>query len=282
MNAPATAATIRRVWLVANPSSGSTGPTTRDAVVAAIERHAALAGATSFPAEPLPTTADLDAAAVDTLAVLAGDGTINAAACRYADWNGALLILPGGTMNLLAKALHGSTDAPAIVVQAAAGGATRTALPLVEAEGHCAFVGLILGPATSWNSARELLRAGRWRGLARAVRLAWQRTLGHRVRLDGLDRGAQAVFVRAEDDALVASAIDAPDWRSIVELGWEWLTGDWVAARAVTQVRRRSLRVRGRRPVHALFDGERRVLAPAAEIRLARSRPIFLRTRAGE
>lgn len=270
---------MKRAWIVANPTSGSVTEATAAAVTAAIEAQAVLAGRTRFPDEPMPSVADLDAAEVDTLVVLAGDGTINHAACRYSEWRGALLILPGGTMNLLAKALHGNAAAEEIVAGARA--ARAVSLPLVEAEGHCAFVGLILGPATSWNRARERLRAGKLRGMWRAVRHAWSRTMARRVRLEGVSGAAQAVFVRPDPDALVVRAVEAADWRSILELGWDWLTGDWVAASGVISVRRPALRVLGHRPVQALFDGELALLPPGAEMRVGESRPIFLQT-AGE
>lgn len=267
---------MKRVWIIANPASGSVSPAARRRVLAAFANFAEVIGETDFPAASMPTAAELDAAGVDTLAVLAGDGTINAAACRYSEWGGALLILPGGTMNLLARALHG--DAAAEVIVAAAARARRIALPIAATDGHCGFVGVILGPATTWNLARERLRAGRLHGLWRAVRHAWSRTRASRIRLEGVPGRAQAVFIRAEEEALAVDAVEAADLGQIVALGWDWLTGDWVAARAVTSVRRTRLRVLGRRPVQALFDGEPALLPPGTEIRLERSPPIFLST----
>jgi hypothetical protein len=268
---------MRQVWLVTNPASGSVTEATRGAVAAALERHARIVGRTGFPAEPLPDADQLDTAGADTLVVLAGDGTINAAACKYASWTGALLILPGGTMNLLARALHQSTDAPAIV-EAAAQGYGTVALPYVSAAGHCAYVGLIIGPATSWNRAREQLRAGHLRALARSIARAWRWTMARRIRLEGVPGRAQAVFVTPHDDALAVDAIEAADARAILQLGWGWVTGAWMDARAVTSVRRASVRVLGRRAVGALVDGEPHTLAPGTEIGVGRSREMFLAT----
>lgn len=270
---------MRRVWIVANPASGSTDDATlarvRDAVR---DAGGVIVGETAFPADPLPDTAALDAAEADTVAVLAGDGTINAAACRLAGWSGALLILPGGTMNLLARLLHGDA-APDAIVAAAAAGAPRIALPIVEAAGHCAFVGLILGPAASWTRVREAVRASRWRALGRAVRLAWRRSFARGIRISGIAAPAQAVFVRAEEDALAVAAIDARDGRALAELGWSWLTGDWLAASAVRSTRLPRFTIRGRRPVAALFDGELVRLPAGTSVVAARSAPMFLSTR---
>lgn len=268
---------MRQVWLVTNPASGSVTEATRDAVAAALERHARIVGRTAFPEEPLPDAARLDAAGADTLAVLAGDGTINAAACKYAGWTGALLILPGGTMNLLARALHQSTDAPAIVETAAKECGT-VALPFVSAGGHCGYVGLIIGPATSWNRAREQLRHGQLRALARSIGRAWKRTMARRIRLEGVPGRAQAVFVRPHNEALAIDAIEAADWRAILQLGWGWVTGEWMDARAVTSVSRDAVRVLGDRAVGALVDGEPTTLPPGTVIGLGRSREMFLAT----
>ena len=188
---------MTRFWLIANARSGSVSDTTREGVVAALESRGALAGRTDFPTEPLPEPRDLTAAGVDTVAVLAGDGTINAAARRYADWPGALLILPGGTMNLLARALHG--DAAPVAIVELLDQARAVDLPVIAAAEHRAFVGVILGPATAWNRARERWRAGRWRGALRAVRAAWHRSRGRGIAIEGVAGRPQAVFVSAGD-----------------------------------------------------------------------------------
>ncbi|MEE2916415.1 MAG: diacylglycerol kinase family protein [Pseudomonadota bacterium] len=268
---------MTRFWLIANARSGSVSDTTREGVVAALESRGALAGRTDFPTEPLPEPRDLTAAGVDTVAVLAGDGTINAAARRYADWPGALLILPGGTMNLLARALHG--DAAPVAIVELLDQARAVDLPVIAAAEHRAFVGVILGPATAWNRARERWRAGRWRGALRAVRAAWHRSRGRGLAIEGVAGRPQAVFVSAGDDALRIAAVDASDGRMLAELGWEWLTGDWIAAGAVTSLHRPTMRVHGRRPVAALFDGEPALLPAGSVLRLERSRPMFLQTR---
>jgi diacylglycerol kinase family enzyme len=270
---------MRRLWFITNPASGSAGGAKAEAIEAVFaERGLVLVGRTHFPEEPLPKNAALDAAEVDTVVLFAGDGTINAAACSLAEWDGAILILPGGTMNLLAKTLHGVAN-PAAIVHAAHAAERRIALPYIEAGPHRAFVGLIIGPAASWATARELVRRRALAGLGRVAAHAWRKTFGRGVWLQGAGIDAQAVFVRPADGLLDIAAVDARDLRSIATLGWEWLTGDWVAAEAVTQVQTRSLRIAGTKPIDALFDGEPGRLAPGATIGAGTSRPIFLATR---
>lgn len=272
---------MRHLWFITNPASGSTSAGKCAAIEAVFgERGLTLVGRTAFPADPLPGPAMLEAAAVDTVVLFAGDGTINAAIGALAEWRGAILILPGGTMNLLAKSLHGAAD-PAAIIHAAHHADTLVALPCVEVGERRALVGLILGPAAHWVRAREMVRAGRLRGIARAVSHAWRRTFARGIRLEGvagLPHRAQAVVVRPAPDHLAIAAVEARAWRAIAALGWEWLTGDWVAAAAVTQCRVSSFCIAGNRPALALFDGEPVMLGPGAMIGGGMTRAMFLKT----
>lgn len=274
--------TMRRLWFVSNIASGSATHEACEAIEASFATHGlALAGRTRFPDEPLPDAATLDAAGADTLALFAGDGTINTAVCRLAHWGGTFLILPGGTMNLLAKALHDTLDPREIVARAQR--ARPIALPFVEAGPHRAFVGLILGPAASWVHAREATRKRRFAGLPRALRHAWRRTFGRGIRIEaaGLRRhGYQAAYVTPRaGGSLAVAAVDAREWRAITQLGWSWLTGDWARAHAVDQAVTPTLQVLGHKPVLALFDGEPVMLEPATVVTAGTSRPMFLDTR---
>jgi diacylglycerol kinase family enzyme len=274
---------MQRLWFITNPQSGSSGAASTDAVLAVLaDAGLTLAGRTGFPDDDLPTSGMLDAAKADTVVLLAGDGTINAAVRALADWDGAILILPGGTMNMLAKSLHGDAD-PLAILGAAHERGRRIALPFVAAGEHRAMVGLIVGPAANWYHARERIREGRIGALWPAMRLAWRRTFGRGIRLagaPGFPAEAQAAYVRAEDDGLAVMAIDARDFRSVADLGWNLITGDWVAAHAVTEIETNRLTIAERRPVLALFDGEPVTLDPATVITAGRTREQFIATKA--
>lgn len=272
---------MQRLWFISNIRSGSATQAGCEAIEAVCaEKGLALAGRTRFPDDPLPDPAELAAARVDTLMLFAGDGTINAALCHYADWDGAILVLPGGTMNLLAKTLHGDS-APADIVHTAHLRQHRVALPFAEAGRLRAFVGLIVGPAAHWVRAREAAREGRFARLLRAAMQAWRRTFGDHVRITGvpgLGRRYQAILATPGADGLAVAGIDARDWRAIVELGWDWLKGDWMAARAVTATQATGFTLAGRKPVLALFDGEPERLPPGTRICGGMTRPFFLAT----
>lgn len=273
---------MQRIWFITNPHSGSAGKEKCAAIEAVFaERGLHLAGRTGFPDDSIPDAAMLESAQVDTVALFAGDGTINAALCALASWDGAFLILPGGTMNMLAKQLHGDAD-PAAIIHAAHMHGQIVALPYVEAGPHRAFVGLILGPAAQWARAREAARKGRLSRVLHAARNAWRRTFGAGLRVQGVAgmRGRyQAVFVAPGQDAMEVAAIDARDWGTIAQLGWNWLTGDWIAARAVTDRRAQRLQPVSRRPLLALFDGEPVTLEPGQVVTGGMTRPAFIATK---
>jgi diacylglycerol kinase family enzyme len=280
------AAGMETLWFITNPNSGTATRAKCEALEAVFEESGLkLAGRTEFPEQKLPKAEELDRARVDTVVLFAGDGTINAALCALDKWEGAFLILPGGTMNLLARGLHSETD-PHKIVHAARTCDRRVSLPYVIAGEYRAFVGLILGPAASWFRAREAVRKGKvWRLLA-AARGALRKTFGERgIRVEGakgLGDHYQAVFVTPDLHGLEVAAVDARDWKSIVQLGWEWLSGDWVAAHAVSEAWTKELRVRGHRPVLALFDGEPVTLEPREPIKAGKSLETFIATRKDE
>jgi hypothetical protein len=148
-----------RTWLVINDASGSNEPD----LVAQLKRSCREAGldltrVVAFPEDPLPTTAQLDAAAVGLVGVFAGDGTVNAALTALTGWHGRVLVLPGGTMNLLSKRLHGERSAERIVRLVGAGSAASVRPKVIACPMGTAFADLLAGPGTTWFEVREALR----------------------------------------------------------------------------------------------------------------------------
>ncbi|MCW1383327.1 diacylglycerol kinase family protein [Novosphingobium sp. KCTC 2891] len=148
------------LWLVVNAASGSND----DASVAQLIDAFAAAGRPAertirFPEDDLPTRAALDEAGVGTLAVFTGDGTANSQVRHLIGWDGEVLVLPGGTQNLLAKALHGEDcTADAVVAAFAEGRLTRQQRPAVETSQGPALVEVLAGPGATWADVREGVR----------------------------------------------------------------------------------------------------------------------------
>jgi len=171
-----------KLWLIVNPASGSYSG---DAV-AQLREGFARAGApvtsTLATHEGLPGRADVEAAGVRLVAVYAGDGTVNSVATALEGWTGALLVLPGGTANLLARELHGEREAADIVADHAALEPQRRTC--IRYAGGTALAEVLAGPGATWSEVREELREPGVGGLAgKAVTAIKESTVGPLVRL---------------------------------------------------------------------------------------------------
>ena len=136
-----------RTWLVANAASGSSN----DEQLAGLREllRQSLAGETLLPKAPLPTPRQLDRAGVATVVAFGGDGTVNGLVSSLADWGGAVLVLPGGTQNLLSHSLHGESDTQDIVERFAKGSLTRTIIPLIISPRGQALSEVLAGPGAT-------------------------------------------------------------------------------------------------------------------------------------
>ena len=149
-----------RPALVCNSQSGSHDETILDRIKESCAAHGApLIAIFSLPDGDIPDATALRDRNIDLLLVWTGDGTINAAATRAEGWDGAILPLPGGTLNRLSKALHGDRTVPDILVDALAGNGRRRPVPVVRSAAGDAFITIVAGPATRWPKCAR--RCGR-------------------------------------------------------------------------------------------------------------------------
>ena len=167
----------RSFTLVVNRRSGSYD---RDVIDAILARASELGCGTTreirIPDDDCPTPDDL--ARDEMLAVFAGDGTVNATISGLYGWDGAILILPGGTMNLLSKRLHGDVDWETILARLGDGHAKRIRPNIVRTACGDAFAGVMAGPGTSWNEVREAMRDVDVAGFASGAVTAFGETTG--------------------------------------------------------------------------------------------------------
>ena len=272
---------MKRVWLILNRASRTVSEDWEAVLTAAfVARGAEVVGTTDFPHQALPTPDELEAMQTDVAAVAAGDGTINAVAAALDDWAGALLVLPGGTMNMLAKALHGDAS-PAAIIAAVADPLVGKPLPTIDAGTHRAIVGAILGPGATWVHTREAVRHGRWGKLRRAVRLAASSSLSRSIRLAGprgRSAGYRAIFVSPGVAELSLVKVSAAGWKDGVRLGFSYLTGSWESARGIATEQTPRVALAETRPTFALFDGEPVRLQPGAVLEAGMTRLKFVTT----
>jgi hypothetical protein len=152
-------------WLCVNAASGSND----DAAISAVTQ--AFAGVGAEPRrvidvvrDGLPSRGDLAQAEVSRLAVFAGDGTTNAVVTALEGWEGQILVLPGGTANLLSRALHGERDAAAIIHDLPRLRALRR--PCIRTSQGTGLIEVLAGPGATWSDVREGLRDGDLPGVA--------------------------------------------------------------------------------------------------------------------
>ena len=147
------------LWLVANSTSGSND---RNVLAALVEQLDAAghgpARVIDGASETLPSRVALEQASVGTLVVFAGDGTVSALLPPLEGWPGQVLVLPGGTTNLLAKMLHQTCETDAILAAFTAGKSAVIQRTCVRSPGHMALCEVLAGPGAKWSDVREGLR----------------------------------------------------------------------------------------------------------------------------
>jgi Diacylglycerol kinase catalytic domain len=201
--------------LISNDKSGSND----EAAIAALQERCAAAGLAidwhvSFPHEDLPSPAALDAVGIALVVIFTGDGTLNAALDRLAGWSGQVLVLPGGTQNLLAKRLHGDVDAAMLLAAFGAGAAWTTRPGVIRCLAGNAYAELQAGPGTAWHTVREAMRDGTVLEMAQESIAAIGETLaapGITARDPALGdaQGYPLLVLTARDDGIAVSAYHA-------------------------------------------------------------------------
>lgn len=169
----------RPIWLITNDKSGSND----EEALTAIDDCCASSGLrvahhTIFPARDLPTPAVLDAAGIELVAIFAGDGTLNTAIDKLIGWGGKIIVLPGGTMNLLYHRLHGELETREVIERIASGRCRASRLRIIRSRYGAALAGMLAGPGTSWSRVREAMRESNILEMAEGTVQAIERTLG--------------------------------------------------------------------------------------------------------
>lgn len=204
-----------RCCLVTNDRSGGND----DAARAALLDQCAASGLAvgwhvCFPQDPLPAPAALDAAGIALTLIFAGDGTLNASLDVLAGWGGQVLVLPGGTQNLLAKRLHGDAAAADVLAAFAAGRARPCQPGVIRSPAGIAYAELQAGPGTAWHAVREAMRDGSVLEVAQEGLAATTETLaapGVALRDPALGdaQGYPLLVLTAHDDGLEVTAYHA-------------------------------------------------------------------------
>jgi diacylglycerol kinase family enzyme len=207
----------------------------------------------------------------DVLILLAGDGTARFAAELCGPKGPLLAPLPGGTMNMLPKALYGDMEWRHALretldhgVECKVGGG--------EIGGHTFYCAAMIGATARFAPAREAVRGRELGEAIRRAREAYARAFAGRVRFElngGVHHKAQSLTLltpmisKAMDNdsrSMEVAAIDPANAAQAVRLSarvvLSALIGDWRTDPAVHLGRARQGRVWARHSIPALLDGE--------------------------
>lgn len=273
---------LGRVIMLVNPLAGGVGPN------AVAEAEAILADYACETTVVALEGGDFDArieaalaARPDVLFVLAGDGTAGTIASRAGPDGPLIAPLPGGTMNMLPRALYGTADWQAALKRALEEGAPQNVAGGEVSDGQVRqafYCAAILGSPALWAPAREAVREGKF-GLAWAyARRALKRAFSGRLRcaLDGrAERRAEAmVFISPmiskamdENTGLEAAAMNPADALQAFRLAAHAVFDDWRQDPAVATKAIRQATVRARSRIPAVIDGEPVLLRHEARVR---------------
>ncbi len=204
----------------------------------------------------------------DVIIVLGGDGTARAAAELAPRDGPPLVLLPGGTLNILPKALYGDLPWPEALKAALERGVEKR-LPLGRANGEAFYVAALFGGTTMLVHAREAVREGKpltaWRRFRVALRRSFSRSLRARKGSERMEK-TEAIGVLLpsfsggiEADDLEWVRLEARHVFDLARVSIKAITAGWRKDQAVEIAHTRSGDVDAAFGyVHATLDGEPR------------------------
>lgn len=218
-------------WLVVNSASGSNSAEAVQALEEAFARAGtAVSTVVDIQTDPAPDKAALEAAGVDLLSIFAGDGTVGSLVAAVEGWAGAVLVLPGGTANLLARALHGEREA--VEIAAALGSLTPIRRHSIRCSQGVGLIEVLAGPGAAWSDVREGLREGDIAEVAATgVEAVRQSIAGPMVRLHepslGRETGYAGIRLVPEDSMMAVSGYGAETFGDYLLQGVALLKRDY-------------------------------------------------------
>lgn len=222
---------MKRAILVSNSASGNAAAVDDGALIASLQQGGfQITARIILPNDDLPDRRGLETQEIETVIICAGDGTVSGLCKRLSGWPGEVLVLPGGTMNLLARRLHGEITLADILPALPTIQHYAQPIAVVVTEGREIFTGLTVGPSTRWGEVREGMRHGDVGSLREMVPAAWSETLGDEgVWLQGSDQAAYAgIFIEPFDaDKVNIIAFKANSVADMVGHGLAWIRRDF-------------------------------------------------------
>ena len=224
-----------------------------------------------------PSFAEAAGQKLEVLIVLGGDGTIRTAAEVCAQEGPYLIPLPGGTMNMLPRALYGEVSW---------GDALENTLTAPSAKvlsgGRIAdkqfFIAAIVGAPALWTQARESIRDGDIIDAIEKGSVAFQKMFETKVQylISGEIKGeAEAVALICpviseemsdSEQALEAAVIGVESAAEVIGLATAAAFGKWREDRNILLTKTKRVGVQSSKNIPAILDGEIVNLGRSAQI----------------
>jgi len=213
----------------------------------------------------------------EVLIVLGGDGTIRTAAEACAEKGSYLIPLPGGTMNMLPRALYGNVSWEEALKK------TLTApLTKVLSGGQVAnkrfFIAAIVGAPALWTQPRESMREGNIADAIKKGSVAFRRMFEAKVQYlisggaKGETEGVALICpliseeMSDSDQALEAAIIDVESAAEMIGLATTAAFGKWRDDKNILLTKTKRVDVQSSKEIPATLDGEKVNLGRSAEI----------------
>jgi diacylglycerol kinase family enzyme len=214
---------------------------------------------------------------LELLIVLGGDGTIRTAAEACAEKGSYLIPLPGGTMNMLPRALYGNVSWEEALKKTLTAPSTK-----VLSGGRVAnkrfFIAAIVGAPALWTQPRESMREGNIADAVKKGSVAFRRMFETKVQyhISGGAKGeTEAValicpLVSEEmsdsEQALEAAIIDVASAAEVIGLATTAAFGKWRDDKNIRLTKTKRVKVQSSKDIPATLDGEKVNLGRSAEI----------------
>jgi diacylglycerol kinase family enzyme len=214
---------------------------------------------------------------LDIFIVLGGDGTIRTTAEACAEKGSHLIPLPGGTMNMLPRALYGNVSwEEALKKTLTAPSAKVLSGGRVANKGF--FIAAIVGAPALWTQPRESMREGNIADAIKKGSVAFRRMFETKVqyRISGGAKGeTEAVALICpliseemsdSEQAFEAAIIDVESAAEVIGLATTAAFGKWRDDRNILLTKTKRVGVQSSKDIPAILDGESVNLGVRAEV----------------
>jgi len=214
---------------------------------------------------------------LDIFIVLGGDGTIQRAAEACAEKASLLIPLPGGTMNMLPRALYGDVSWEDALKNTLTAPSAKV-LSGGRAMDRPFFVAAIIGAPALWAESRESIREGDVVDAVEKGSVAFQNVFETKVQyfISGEIKGeAEAIALICpliseemfdSEQLLEAAVIDVESAAELIGLATAAAFGKWRDGRNVLLTKAKRVSVQSSKGIPATLDGENVSLGTSAEI----------------